>query len=94
MFENDSSGFQVSKRRKAAGTPGVAVFLLHYSLGAPFYLNPTQISVNCEERSSSGGNRQLNFNGSLLSEFLLMGFFTFSSLYQLVYPMLQHNWGG
>lgn len=94
MFENDGCGFLVSKRRKAAGTTGIVIFLLHCSFSAPFYINPTQISVNCEARSSSGGNWQLNFNGSLLSKFILMGFFTFSPVYQLVYPMLRHNLGG
>lgn len=87
MFDN-GYGFLVSKRRKAAGTTGIAVFLLHCHFGAPFYLNPTQISVNCEARSSSGGNWQLNFNGSLLSKFLPMGFFILSLLYQVVYLTL------
>lgn len=93
MFANDGCGFLVSKCRKAAGTMGVVVFLLHCSFGGPFYVNPTQISLHCEARSSSGGNRQLNFNGSLLSKFLLTGFFTFRPLYQLVCPMLRHNLG-
>lgn len=93
MFENDGCDFLMSKHRKAARTTGV-VLLLHCSFGAPFCLNPTQISVNWEARSSSGRSWQLNFNGSLLSTFILMGFFAFSSLYQLVYPMLQHYFGG
>lgn len=83
----------MSKHRKAARTTGV-VLLLHCSFGAPFCLIPTQISVNWEARSSSGRSWQLNFNGSLLSTFILVGFFAFSSLYQLVYPMLQHYFGG
>lgn len=66
MFENDDCGFLVSKCRKVAGTTGIAVCLLRCSFGAPFYLNPAEISVNCELRSSSGGNWQLDFNGSLL----------------------------
>lgn len=91
MFENSGCGFLVSKHRKAAGTTGITVFLLFCHFGAPFYLNPTQISVNCEARSSSGGNRQLNFNGSRLCKFLLMGFFILSLLYQVAYLTLWHN---
>lgn len=94
MFENDDCGFLVSKCRKVAGTTGIAVCLLRCSFGAPFYLNPAEISVNCELRSSSGGNWQLDFNGSLLSKFLFIGFFTLSPLYQLVYRMLQHSLAG
>lgn len=81
MFEKDGCGFLVSKCSKAAGTTGISVFLLHCYFGAPSYLNPTQISVNCEVRSSSGGSWKLNINGSLLSKLLLKGFFTFSPLY-------------
>lgn len=66
----------------------------HCSFDAPFYLNPTQASVNWEVRSSSDRNWQLNFNRSLLSTFLPIGFFAFSSLSQLMYPMPPHNFGG